>query len=100
MIGLWFKVLSSINERNIIIQARSVSLEVEMNLMEDLTKEVRNIRDEWLQLKLHLKQKYEHYPTFTCHRKEGLKREMSHDEIPSETNAYDDRKQQLTNSSK
>jgi hypothetical protein len=64
MTAFWFKVLSSINERNVIIQARSVSLEVEMNLMEDLTKEVPNIKDEWPQLKLHLKQKYEHYPTF------------------------------------
>jgi hypothetical protein len=64
MTWFWFKALSSINERNVIIQARSVSLETETNLMEDLTKEVRNIRDEWPQLKLHLKQKYEHYPTF------------------------------------
>jgi phosphatidylserine/phosphatidylglycerophosphate/cardiolipin synthase-like enzyme len=64
MVGLWFKALSSINERNVIIQARSIALEVKKNLMEDLTKELRNIRDEWPQLKLHLKQKYEHYPTF------------------------------------
>ena len=40
MASFWFKVLSSINERNIIIQSRGVSLEI------DLIK-LQNIRNEW-----------------------------------------------------
>jgi hypothetical protein len=50
MSDIWFKVLSSINKWNAIIQAGGISLKVGMNLMENLTKELQNIRYEWPQL--------------------------------------------------
>jgi hypothetical protein len=45
MAGFWFKIPSSLDELNA-VHARSIYLEAEMNLMEDLTKELQNKRDE------------------------------------------------------
>jgi hypothetical protein len=46
MAGCWFKMPSSLDELNVVVHARSIYLEAEMNLMEDLTKELQNERDE------------------------------------------------------
>jgi hypothetical protein len=43
MAGFWLKVLSSTNERNLIIQDR---VEVDINLMEDLSKDIQNTQKE------------------------------------------------------
>lgn len=45
--SFWFKVLSAINERNVIIQTRSTDLFVEMRLMNDLLQDLQNFRDNW-----------------------------------------------------
>jgi hypothetical protein len=46
MAGFWSKLLS-INDQNV-TQARGISLEVEMNLIEDLTEAIQNGRKLWL----------------------------------------------------
>ncbi|XP_066950611.1 zinc finger MYM-type protein 1-like [Macrobrachium rosenbergii] len=45
--AFWFKVLSSIDLRNKIIQSRGISLESEMSLISDLCAELRQLRDKW-----------------------------------------------------
>lgn len=50
MPGFRLKMLSSINERNIIQDTAVLSVEVDMNLMEDVTKELQDVRYEWQQL--------------------------------------------------
>jgi hypothetical protein len=57
--------------------------------MENLTKELLNIRDAWPQLMAEV-------CLVSLTWKESLKKKMLHDEILSETNAYND-KQQLKN---
>jgi hypothetical protein len=47
MASFWFKVYSSINERNIIIQSRGISLEIEIDLIKDLIIELKNIRNKY-----------------------------------------------------
>jgi hypothetical protein len=64
--------------------------EVEMNLLEDLTVEVQNIWDKWLQriAETYVVAESECSPRFSDTEKRLKK---FHDEIPSETNAYGDR---------
>jgi len=82
--SFWFKVLSSINERNIIIQSRGIFLEIEIDLIKDLIKELNNIRYEWPKIvnevglvanNLNIK------PIFFKEEKRAKKRKVFHDEV-------------------
>ncbi|KAJ8887507.1 hypothetical protein PR048_013722 [Dryococelus australis] len=47
MAVFWHKLLSCIDELNIIIQAKGISLEAEANLIKNLQQEIQNLRDSW-----------------------------------------------------
>lgn len=88
MASFWFKVPSSINERNIIIQSRGIFLEIEIDLIKDLIKELNNIRYEWPKIvneaglvanNLNIK------PIFFKEEKRAKKRKVFHDKVRSET---------------
>lgn len=50
MSSFWYKILSCIGQRNVIIQKRGISLDVEINLFSDLKIDLQNIRDSWPQI--------------------------------------------------
>ncbi|XP_025192704.1 uncharacterized protein LOC112592770 [Melanaphis sacchari] len=56
MSSFWYKILSCIDQRNVIIQKRGISLDVEINLLSDLKKDLQNIRDSWPQILLETQQ--------------------------------------------
>ncbi|XP_054706880.1 52 kDa repressor of the inhibitor of the protein kinase-like [Uloborus diversus] len=45
MSAFWLKVLSCIDEQNVIIQTRGISLDVELNLLNDIHKDLQKLRD-------------------------------------------------------
>jgi len=88
MASFWFKILSSINERNVIIQSRGISLETEIDLMNDLIKELQNIRNEWHIILNEAKlvaSDLNILPNFQDKEKRTKKRKVFHDEGSSET---------------
>jgi len=88
MASFWFKVLSSINERNVIIQSRGISLETEIGLMNDLIKELQNIRNEWHIILNEAKlvaSNLNILPNFQDKEKRTKKRKVFHDDGSSET---------------
>ncbi|XP_025408958.1 zinc finger MYM-type protein 1-like [Sipha flava] len=88
MASFWFKVLSSINERNIIIQSRGISLEVEIDLIKDLINELNNIIDEWptiLNEASLVANNLNIIPNFPEEERRAKKRKVFHDEVQSET---------------
>lgn len=50
MSSFWYKILLCIGQRNVIIQKRGISLDVEINLFSDLKIDLQNIRDSWPQI--------------------------------------------------
>jgi len=88
MASFWFKVLSSINERNVIIQSRGISLETEIDLMKDLIKELQNIRNKWPIILNEAKlvaSNLNILPNFQDKEKRTKERKVFHDEASSET---------------
>lgn len=88
MASFWFKVLFSINEQNFIIQSRGISLEIEIDLMKDLTKELQNIRNEWHIILNEAKlvtSSLNILPNFQDKEKITKKRKFFYDEASSET---------------
>ncbi|KAJ8885070.1 hypothetical protein PR048_011266 [Dryococelus australis] len=47
MAVFWHKLLSCIDERSVIIQAKEISLEVEVNLIKSLKREIQKLRHLW-----------------------------------------------------
>jgi len=45
--SIWHKILSSIDQKNVIIQNKGISLNVETALVRDLVKEMQHFRDSW-----------------------------------------------------
>ena len=83
--AFWFKVLSSIDLRNKIIQSRGISLESEMSLISDLCAELRQLRDKWADILSeahHVATSMGIMPRFPGKR--GKKRKRFHDEALDE----------------
>ena len=79
--AFWFKVLSSIDLRNKIIQSRGISLEAEMSLIFDLSAELRQVREKWAEIlseEHHIATSMGIIPKFPGKR--GKKRKKIHDE--------------------
>lgn len=48
--SIWFKILSAIDERNIILQARQATIDIEIQNIESLLSELNMIRNQWDQI--------------------------------------------------
>lgn len=48
--NFWYKILTCIDQRNVIIQKRGISLNDEINLESDLKKDLQNLRNSWPQV--------------------------------------------------
>jgi hypothetical protein len=47
MSAIWIKILFSIDQRNLILQSKAITLEVAISNMKDLTQEIENLRNNW-----------------------------------------------------
>ncbi|KAJ8877328.1 hypothetical protein PR048_021782 [Dryococelus australis] len=47
MSSFWYKVLSAVDQKNVIIQGKGISLNVETRLIKDLLDEMESLRDSW-----------------------------------------------------
>jgi hypothetical protein len=45
--SIWIKIISAIDDRNKILQARAGTVDVEVSNVEDLLNELKSIRDQW-----------------------------------------------------
>lgn len=99
MSAFWFKVLSCIDERNIIIQARGISLDVELSLLDDLQKDLQKLRNEWpaiLQETKLVSEAMDIDIEFSNSKKRTRKRKAFFDEREETDNVNDETMHQIT----
>jgi hypothetical protein len=53
--SIWFKVLSAIDIRNKVLQARNTTLDVEVKNVESLIDDLKHLRDQWEEILFEVK---------------------------------------------
>ena len=84
--SVWFKVLSAIDIRNLILQARNATIDIEADNLESLMVELKSLRNKWTDILSECKIVGKNIGMDTTHffpEKRQRKRKRLHDEIPS-----------------